>query len=60
MHIQWNPSDTYTLGSLKCVLIRGLSSFQAVNNTYLYEVGTWSDGCPLREEVHCVYSVTGA
>ena len=50
MHIQWNPSDTYTIGPLKCVQIRGLSSFQGVNNTYLYEVGTWSDGCPLREE----------
>jgi len=47
-----------TLGPLKCVLIRGVSSFQGANNTYLYEVGTWSSvligevssfqGCPLR------------
>ncbi len=28
-----------TLGPMKCVLIR---SFQGVNNTYLYEVETWS------------------
>ena len=43
---------------LKCVLIRGVSSFQEANNTYLYEVGTWASvligevssfqGCPLR------------
>ncbi len=46
-----------TLGPLKCVLIREVSSFQGANNTYLYEVGTWSSvmirevsliqGCPL-------------
>ena len=56
--IQWDPSNTDTLGPLKCVLIRGVSSFQGANNTYLYEVGTWSSvlirevssfqGCPLR------------
>jgi len=56
-YIQWDPSNTDTLGPLKCVLIRGVSSFQGANNTYLYEVGTWSSvlirkvssfqGCPL-------------
>jgi len=40
--IQWDPSNTDTLGSLKCALIRGVSSFQGANNTYLYEVGIWS------------------
>ncbi len=39
--IQWN-SNTDTPGPLKCVLIREVSSFQGVNNTYLYDVGTWS------------------
>ena len=43
--IQWNPSNMDTLGPLQYVLIRGVSSFQGVNNTYLYEVGTWSE-CP--------------
>ena len=33
MIIQWNPSNTDTLGPLKCVLIRGVSSFQGANNT---------------------------
>jgi len=56
--IQWDPSNTYTLGPLKCVPMREVSSFQAVNNTYFCEVGTWSgvlirgvssfQGCPLR------------
>ncbi len=50
-----------TLGPIKCVLIREVSSFQGVNSTYLhvhvYEVGTWPSilirevsliqGCPL-------------
>jgi len=56
--IHWDPSNTDTLGPLKCVLIRGVSSFQGENNTYLYKVGIWSSvlirevssfqGCPLR------------
>jgi len=56
--LQWDPSNTYTLGPLKRVLIRGVSSFQGANNTYVYEVGTRSSvliremssfqGCPLR------------
>jgi len=56
--IQWDPSNTDTFEPLKCVLIRRVSSFQGANNTYLYEVGTWSSvlirevssfqGCPLR------------
>ena len=56
LRLQWDPSNTDTLGPLKCVLIRGVSSFQGANNTYLYEVGTWSSvlnkevssfqGCP--------------
>ena len=43
-------------GLLKFVLIKGVSSFKGPNNTYLYEVGTWSSvlnkevssfqGCP--------------
>ncbi len=40
--LQWNLSNTDTLGPMKCVLIREVSSFQGVNTTYLYEVGTWS------------------
>jgi len=57
-HTQWNPSNANTLGPLKCVLVREMSSFQGVNNTYLYKVGTWSSvlmrevssfqGCSLR------------
>ena len=57
MCIQLNPSNT-SLGPPKCVLIGEVSSFQGANNTYLYEVGTWSSvlirevssfqGCPLR------------
>ena len=56
--LQWNHSNTDILGSLKCVLIEEVSSFRGVNNTFLYEVGTWSSvlirdvssfqGCPLR------------
>ena len=56
--MKWDPSNADTLGPLKCVLIRGVSSFHGANNTYLYEVGTWSSvlirevssfqGCPLR------------
>ncbi len=38
--VQWNLSNTDTLGPIKCVLIREVSSFQGVNNTYLHEVGT--------------------
>ncbi len=57
--LQWNLSNTDTLGSMKCVLIRKVSSFQGANNTYLHvhEAGTWSSvlirevslvqGCPL-------------
>ncbi len=47
-----------TLGPMKCDLIREVSSFRGANNTYLYEVWTWSSvlirevsliqGCPLR------------
>ena len=54
--VQLDPSNTDTLGPLKCVLSRGVSSFQGASNTYLYEVGTWSSvlirevssfqGCP--------------
>ncbi len=40
--LQWNLSNTDTLGPIKCVLIREVSSFQGATNTYLYEVGTWS------------------
>ena len=40
--VQWDPSNTDTLGPLQCVLIGGVSSFQGANNTYLHEVGTWS------------------
>ena len=40
--LQWNPSNRDTIGPLKCVLIREVSSFQGKNNTYLYIVGTWS------------------
>ncbi len=57
-HVQWSLSNTNTLGPIKCVLIREMSSFQGANNRYLYEVGTWSSvlirevsliqGCPLR------------
>ncbi len=42
MHVQWDLSSTDTLGLIKCVLTREVSSFQGANNTYLYEVGTWS------------------
>ena len=42
LHLQWNPLNTDTLGLLKCVLIREVSSFQGANITYLYGVGTWS------------------
>ena len=31
--IQWDPSNTDTLGPLKCVLIRGVSSFQGANKS---------------------------
>ena len=44
-------SNTDTLEPLKCVLIRGVSSFQGANDTFLYEVGTWS-GVLIRE-VRC-------
>jgi len=30
-----------TIRPLKCVIITEVSSFQGVNNTYLYEVGIW-------------------
>ncbi len=42
MHVQWNLSNTDTLGPIKCVLIREVSSFQGANNASLYELGTWS------------------
>ena len=58
LHLQWNPLNTDTLGPLKCVLVREVSSFQGANITYLYRVGTWSSvlirevsafqRCPLR------------
>ncbi len=47
-HLQWNLSNTYTLGPMKCVLIREVSSFQGSNNTCVYEVGTWTS-VPIRE-----------
>ena len=34
-------SNADTIRLLKCVMIREVSSFQGVNNTYLYEVGIW-------------------
>ncbi len=47
-----------TLGPMKCVLIREVSSFQGAKKTCSYEVGTWLSvlirevsliqGCPLR------------
>ncbi len=58
VRIQWNLSNTDTLGPIKCVLVREVFSFHGANNTYLYEVGTWSSvlikeaslvqGCQLR------------
>jgi len=36
------PSNMYTLGSLKFVLIGEVTSFQGAKNAYLDEVGTWS------------------
>ena len=42
MEYSGTPFNTDTLGPLVCVLIRGVSSFQGANNTYLCEVGTWS------------------
>ncbi len=45
--IQWNLSNTDTLGPIKYVLIRKVSSFQGTNNIHSYEVGTWSSVlCP--------------
>ncbi len=32
--VQWNVSNTDTLGPITCVLIREVSSFQGANNTY--------------------------
>ncbi len=52
--IQWNLSNTDTLGPIKCVLIREVSSFQGANNTYLHKVGTWSS--VLIREVSTVHS----
>ncbi len=40
--VQWNLSNTDTLGPIKFVLIKEVSSFQGANNAYLYKVGTWS------------------
>ena len=61
-------SEPPLIGPLKCVLIRGVSSFQGANNTYLYEVGTWSSvlirevssfqRCPLRGvPLYCILIV---
>ncbi len=33
--VQWNLSNTDSLGPMKCVLIEEVSSFQGANNTYL-------------------------
>jgi len=38
---RYPPSTMDTIGPLKCVQMREVSSFQEVNNTYLYGVGTW-------------------
>ncbi len=42
VHVQWNLSNTDTLGPIICVLNREVSSFWGANNTFLYEAGTWS------------------
>ena len=40
--IQWNLSNTDTIGTKVFVLISEVSSFQGENNRYLYKVGTQS------------------
>ena len=40
--IQWNLSNTDTLGTKIIVLISEVSLFQGKNNMYLYKVGTRS------------------
>ena len=40
MGIQWNPSNTDTLGTKIIVLISEVSLFQGENNMYLDKVGT--------------------
>ncbi len=52
--LQWNLSNTDNLGPIKCVRIREVSSFQGVNSTHLYEVGTWSS--VLSKEVSLIQS----
>ena len=39
--IQWNSSNTDTLGTTIIVLISKVLLFQGENNMYLYRVGTW-------------------
>jgi len=48
--IQWNPSNTDTLGTKIIVLISKVSLFQGENNMYLYKVGTWP-GVPIKQGV---------
>ncbi len=69
LYVQWNLSNTDTLGPIICVLFREVSSFQGANNTYVYVVGTWSSvlirevsliqGCPLRGLPLYMYMVQG-
>ena len=59
-YIQWNLSNTDTLGTKIIILISEVSFFQGENNMYLYKVGIQSSvlikqdvlksqRCPLRE-----------
>ena len=48
--IQWNPSNTDTLGTTIILLISKVSLFQGENNMYLYKVGTWP-GVPIKQGV---------
>ena len=41
-YIQWNLSNTDTLGTKIIILINEVSFFQGENNMYLYKVGTQS------------------
>ena len=41
-HVQWNLSNTDTLGTKIIVLISEVSLFQGENNMYVYHVGTRS------------------
>ncbi len=43
-----------SLGPIKCVLIREVSSFQGANKSYCYEVGTQSSVL-IREQFHCMH-----